>query len=116
MKAENGPSVDNAKAQMKKGVLELCIMATLAGGEAYASDIIEQLREHELLVVEGTMYPLLNRLKNAGLLSYSWQESAAGPPRKYYLLTPEGEVFLRELLDTWNSLVNVVNQTTKSLN
>ncbi|MBK8504848.1 MAG: PadR family transcriptional regulator [Saprospiraceae bacterium] len=107
--------LENTKAQMRKGVLELCILAIISEGEAYPSDIIEKLKENELIVVEGTMYPLLTRLKNAGLLGYQWQESASGPPRKYYHLTDEGTSFLRDLLDTWNQLVNVVTQSTKNL-
>lgn len=107
--------LENTKAQMRKGVLELCILAIISEGEAYPSDIIEKLKANELIVVEGTMYPLLTRLKNAGLLGYNWQESVAGPPRKYYHLTEAGTSFLRELLETWNQLVNVVTQSTKNL-
>ncbi len=100
---------------MRKGVLELCILSIISEGEAYPSDIIQKLKEQELIVVEGTMYPLLTRLKNAGLLGYNWQESTSGPPRKYYHLTEEGTSFLKDLLATWNKLVNVVNQSTKNL-
>lgn len=100
---------------MRKGVLELCILSIISEGEAYPSDIIQKLKEQELIVVEGTMYPLLTRLKNAGLLGYNWQESTSGPPRKYYHLTDEGTSFLKDLLATWNKLVNVVNQSTKNL-
>lgn len=107
--------IENTKAQMRKGILELCILATISEGEAYPSDIIGKLKENELIVVEGTMYPLLTRLKNAGLLGYNWQESNTGPPRKYYHLTKEGSKFLKELMGTWNQLVNVVTQTTKTL-
>lgn len=107
--------LENMKAQMRKGVLELCILSIISEGEAYPSDIIQKLKEQELIVVEGTMYPLLTRLKNAGLLGYNWQESTSGPPRKYYHLTEEGTSFLKDLLATWNKLVNVVNQSTKNL-
>ncbi len=100
---------------MRKGVLELCILSIISEGEAYPSDIIQKLKEQELIVVEGTMYPLLTRLKNAGLLGYNWQESTSGPPRKYYHLTEEGTSFLKDLLATWNKLVNVVNESTKNL-
>ncbi len=103
------------KAQMRKGVLELCILSIISEEEAYPSDIIEKLKEHELIVVEGTMYPLLTRLKNAGLLGYNWRESTSGPPRKYYHLTEEGTTFLQDLLQTWNHLVKVVAQSTKNL-
>jgi len=84
-------NVENAKAQMRKGVLEYCILSLLKDQELYPSDIIERLKEAKLIIVEGTLYPLLTRLKNAGVLSYRWQESTSGPPRKYYCLTPEGE-------------------------
>jgi len=89
--------IENTKAQMRKGVLEFCILSILKDGEAYTSDILESLKEGKLLVVEGTVYPLLTRLKNAGLLSYRWEESTSGPPRKYYGLTETGKLFLKEL-------------------
>lgn len=107
--------LENAKAQMRKGVLELCIMSIIAEKEAYPSDIIERLKDSELIVVEGTLYPLLTRLKNAGLLHYTWRESNAGPPRKYYGLTDVGYSFLQELLESWEHLVNAVQQTTKNV-
>ena len=100
---------------MRKGVLELCILSLLSEGEMYPSDIIAKLKEQELIVVEGTMYPLLTRLKNAGLLAYTWKESTSGPPRKYFHLTDEGQSFLVELLGTWQKLVNVVTESTKNL-
>lgn len=98
---------------MRKGILEMCILSIIKGDEVYASDIIEQLTEAKMIVVEGTIYPLLTRLKNAGLLTYQWQESTSGPPRKYYKLTEEGEQFLEELLDTWKVLIQAVNKTTQ---
>ena len=101
--------INNAKSQMRKGMLEYCILLLLKRAAAYASDIIRQLQEAELLVVEGTLYPLLTRLKNDGLLSYEWQESTQGPPRKYYALTAEGEQFLTELDGAWNELATTVN-------
>lgn len=106
--------IENTKAQMRKGVLELCIMSILSEDEAYPSDIINRLKEAELIIVEGTLYPLLTRLKNAELLDYQWQESNSGPPRKYYRLTEKGKSFLEELLISWNKLVNAVDQTTKN--
>lgn len=109
-------NAENTKAQMRKGVLEYCILALISNHEIYASDIIEKLKEAQLLVVEGTLYPLLTRLKNAGLLSYNWVESASGPPRKYYKLTAEGETFLNELHLTWQELIEAVNTTTKKPN
>lgn len=107
--------IENTKAQMRKGVLELCILSIISEEEAYPSDIIKKLKEAELIVVEGTLYPLLTRLKNAGLLQYNWQESTSGPPRKYYSITDIGTEFLQSLLATWNQLENAVNQTTKNI-
>ena len=104
--------LENTKIQMRKGVLEYCILSVIARKEAYASDILGTLKEAELLVVEGTLYPLLTRLKNSGLLSYQWQESTSGPPRKYYQLTELGEEFLKELDNTWKGLVHAVEFTT----
>ena len=105
-------NLDNTQAQMRKGVLEFCILSVLSHKEVYTSDIIGKLKEARLIVVEGTLYPLLTRLKNAGLLSYRWVESSSGPPRKYYSLTPLGDKFLDELRITWRELVEAVNQTT----
>ena len=104
-------NLENTQAQMRKGVLEFCILSILANEEVYPSDIISRMKEARLIVVEGTLYPLLTRLKNAGLLSYRWVESNAGPPRKYYSLTPLGEKFLEELRSTWKELVDAVNLT-----
>ena len=106
--------VENTKAQMRKGVLEYCILSILAREEAYASDIIDQMKEAKLIVVEGTVYPLLTRLKNAGVLQYKWEESTSGPPRKYYTLTDIGKEILAELDGTWNELKTAVNMLTKS--
>ena len=108
--------VENTKAQMRKGVLEFCILSVLSTGDAYPSDIIRRLKDANLIVVEGTLYPLLTRLKNAGLLSYRWQESQAGPPRKYFALTSEGHLFLNELRASWDELVASVARTTQNLN
>ncbi|MCB0397654.1 MAG: PadR family transcriptional regulator, partial [Flavobacteriales bacterium] len=93
-------NIENTKAQMRKGILEFCILSLVSEDDAYASDIIERLKQSRLIVVEGTLYPLLTRLKNAGLLSYRWEESTSGPPRKYYKLTPVGKQFLKELNTT----------------
>lgn len=101
--------IENTKAQMRKGVLEFCILSILRDGEAYTSDILDSLKEAKMLVVEGTIYPLLTRLKNAGLLSYRWEESTSGPPRKYYELTETGKLFLKELNTTWDELQQAVN-------
>jgi PadR family transcriptional regulator PadR len=106
---------DNTKAQMRKGVLELCIMAIISKEEAYPSDIIKRLKESELIVVEGTLYPLLTRLKNSGLLEYNWKESKSGPPRKYYSITGDGRMFLDELHVTWINLVKAVEQSTQTI-
>ena len=102
-------NLENAKSQMRKGILEFCILNLLKNRDLYASDIISNLKEFELIVVEGTLYPLLTRLKNAGLLSYRWEESTQGPPRKYYTITPNGEIFLIELNKTWDELNLTIN-------
>jgi len=106
--------IENTKAQMRKGVLEYCILSILQNGDAYTSEILSQLKDAKMLVVEGTVYPLLTRLKNAGLLSYRWEESTSGPPRKYYGLTETGKLFLGELNTTWSDLVKAVNLVTKN--
>jgi PadR family transcriptional regulator PadR len=103
-------NIENTKAQMRKGVLEFCILSILSNNDAYVSDIINRLKDAQLIVVEGTLYPLLNRLKNAGLLNYRWEESTSGPPRKYYGLTEQGTLALMELTSSWTSLVNTVSQ------
>ncbi|MDP2685981.1 MAG: PadR family transcriptional regulator [Aequorivita sp.] len=108
--------IENTKAQMRKGVLEFCILSVLKDGEAYTSDILETLKDAKMLVVEGTIYPLLTRLKNEGLLSYRWEESTSGPPRKYYDLTETGKLFLTELSDTWAELQQAVNKVTSEKN
>jgi len=101
-------NIDNAKAQMRKGILEYCILSILAKKDLYASDIIRALKENDLIVVEGTLYPLLTRQKNAGLLNYRWEESTQGPPRKYYSLTETGRDYLTELDESWDSLIKSV--------
>ena len=103
-------NLENAKSQMRKGILEFCILNLLKSKDLYASDIISNLKEFELIVVEGTLYPLLTRLKNASLLSYRWEESTQGPPRKYYTITPDGENFLIELNKTWDELKVMSNE------
>jgi len=100
---------ENTQIQMRKGILEYCILSIISRGEIYASDIISELKKAQLLVVEGTLYPLLTRLKNNGLLSYIWKESTSGPPRKYYEITQEGLEVLSRLDVTWNELVFAVN-------
>lgn len=101
--------IENAKAQMRKGVLELCVLTVLSRGDSYANDLINQLKQAKMIVVEGTIYPLLTRQKNAGLLTYRWEESPQGPPRKYYSLTEEGKEYLAELLNSWDELVEMVD-------
>ena len=98
--------VENTQVQMRKGILEYCILEIIARGEVYASDMLEELTAAKMIVVEGTLYPLLTRLKNAGLLDYSWVESTSGPPRKYYKLTATGTEFLEQLRLTWLELVD----------
>lgn len=100
-----------AQAQMRKGVLELYILSILSQGDAYPTEIIDKLKDTKLVVVEGTLYPLLTRLKNTGLLGYRWEESTSGPPRKYYKLTEIGEQYLKELQLSWQELVDAVNKT-----
>jgi len=106
--------IENAKAQMRKGVLEYCILLVLNGEPLYATNIIQGLKEAKMIVVEGTLYPLLTRLKNAGLLAYRCAESTQGPPRKYYELTEKGRKFLSELEDSWSELVDAVGKVRKS--
>ncbi|MEG1607851.1 MAG: PadR family transcriptional regulator [Mucinivorans sp.] len=103
-------SADNSKAQMRKGILEYCILLIVSRGDAYASDVIEQLTSEKMIVVEGTLYPILTRLKNQGLLKYRWQESTQGPPRKYYSLTEQGCDFLTQLDESWTELVIQIEQ------
>lgn len=105
--------IENSKAQMRKGILEYCILMILSSNEAYTSDIIERLKSVKLIVVEGTLYPLLTRLKNANLLTYRWEESSAGPPRKYYQITDYGLEVLSELTNTWAELQSAVNSIKK---
>lgn len=98
---------------MRKGLLEYCILSIISRNEAYASDILETLKDAELLVVEGTLYPLLTRMKNEGLLSYRWQESTGGPPRKYYTLTDEGVELLSQLDLEWQTICQAINHITQ---
>lgn len=105
-------NTENTKAQMRKGILEFCILSLISQREMYVSDLIDELKKGRLDVVEGTLYPLLTRLKNAEFLSYRWEESTGGPPRKYYQITQKGEKFLVELQTTWNELTDSVNQIT----
>ncbi|MGB3775632.1 MAG: PadR family transcriptional regulator [Leeuwenhoekiella sp.] len=107
-------NIENTKAQMRKGVLEYCILSVLKEEDAYVAEILETLKDAKLLVVEGTIYPLLTRLKNAGLLSYRWEESTSGPPRKYYGLTDTGKLFLNELTGTWDDLQQAVHKVTST--
>ena len=106
---------DNAKAQMRKGVLEYCILLIRSKHDAYSSDIISLLKESKMIVVEGTLYPLLTRQKNAGLLNYRWEKSLQGPPRKYYSITETGRKFLEELDGSWKELVESVNTLQSSI-
>ncbi len=103
-----GRASQNNKSQMRKGMLEFCVLLILSRKAAYSSDIIAQLKNARLIVVEGTLYPLLSRLKKDGLLSYQWQESTQGPPRKYYVLTPEGQLALKDMHAEWAELTATV--------
>ncbi len=101
-------NIENVKAQMRKGILEYCILSILNKRDLYVSDIIKALKKNDLIVVEGTLYPLLTRQKNAGLLNYRWEESLQGPPRKYYTLTEIGKTYLKEMDNSWSSLIKSV--------
>lgn len=107
-------NLENTKAQMRKGILEFCILSILKSETKYASEILESLKKVEMLVVEGTLYPLLTRLKNAELLEYRWEESTSGPPRKYYQITAQGTKMLNELNLSWQSLQKAVTLILKS--
>jgi len=102
-------NTENLQIQLRKGVLELCILSILAKKDSYVPDIIEQLKEAKLIVVESTLYPLMTRLKNEGFLTYNWVESRSGPPRKYYKLTPLGKVLLKDQKKSWDELIESVN-------
>ena len=107
-------NTENTKAQMRKGILEFCILSLINGKEMYVSDLMGALEQGKLDVVEGTLYPLLTRLKNGEFLSYRWEESTGGPPRKYYQITEKGKIFLAELQNTWNDLTASVYQITQN--
>ncbi len=102
-------NIENTASQMRKGVLEFCVLSVICKGEAYPSDIIEKMKAANFQLLEGTLYPLLTRLKNAGMLTYRWVESSSGPPRKYFSLTDSGLLFYRELENTWQDMVSAVN-------
>jgi len=103
-------NIENTQSQMRKGVLEFCILSIIKRGEAYPSDIIEEMKRASLNILEGTLYPLLTRLKNADLLSYRWVESSGGPPRKYFSLTEKGNDFYKELENTWKEMSEAVGR------
>ncbi len=106
---------ENTQTQMRKGILEYCVLLIISRGEIYASDIIAELKQAKLLVVEGTLYPLLTRLKNNGLLAYNWVESTSGPPRKYYVLTEAGRDILKQLDTTWQELAYAITTSQNGL-
>lgn len=108
-------NIDNTASQMRKGILEFCILSVIKQGEAYPSDIIEKMKSANLNIFEGTLYPLLTRLKNAELLTYRWVESNSGPPRKYFSLTEKGNEFYKELKSTWNELSDAVKTITTQI-
>jgi PadR family transcriptional regulator PadR len=108
--------IQNTQSQMRKGVLEFCILSIIQQGEVYPSDIVEKMKAANLHILEGTLYPLLTRLKNAGLLNYRWVESISGPPRKYFVMTEEGKAAFQILLKTWNEMTDAVNQLTQNTN
>ena len=106
-------NIENTASQMRKGVLEFCVLSVISKGEAYPSDIIEKMKAANFQLLEGTLYPLLTRLKNAGMVNYRWVESSGGPPRKYFSLTDAGLQFYQELDATWAEMVNAVNAVTQ---
>lgn len=112
--------VENTRTQMRKGILEFCILHIIQRGEVYASDILKELKEARIIMVEGTLYPLLTRLRKAELVEYTWVESVSGPPRKYYSLTRKGQNFLKKLDVTWREIINstekIISQPEKSSN
>lgn len=105
--------VDNSNAQMRKGTLEFCVLMVISQGEVYASDILGNLKQQNLIVVEGTIYPILSRLKDAELVTYTWVESKEGPPRKYYKLTARGQQAVEQMTATWETLNKSINQLIK---
>lgn len=109
-------NIENAQVQMRKGILEFCILHVISRGEVYASDMLDELTSARIMVVEGTLYPLLTRLKNAGLLDYKWVESSSGPPRKYYVLTDDGKQFLDAMQATWLDLAESVQTIIRKTN
>ena len=113
MANQNEINAENTKAQMRKGILEFCILLVISKDKTYSSDILKELKKADLIVVEGTVYPILTRLKKAELLSYSWEESKNGPPRKYYSLTDKGKIFLEQLTKTWEALDKSITSLMK---
>lgn len=109
-------NIENTQAQMRKGILEYCILLIISQKDAYVQDIINKLKASRMIVVEGTIYPLLTRLKNTGLLSYRWEESLQGPPRKYYSITDQGRLFLKELENSWDELTSAISQIKENHN
>ncbi|MGI9139275.1 MAG: PadR family transcriptional regulator [Sediminibacterium sp.] len=108
--------IQNTQSQMRKGVLEFCILSIIQQGEVYPSDIVEKMKQANLHILEGTLYPLLTRLKNAGLLNYRWVESVTGPPRKYFVMTDEGKAAFTILLNTWNEMTGSVQALIQNTN
>ncbi len=107
-------NIENTQSQMRKGILEFCILSVIKRGEAYPSDIAEEMKEAGLHILEGTLYPLLTRLKNSEMVTYRWEESSGGPPRKYFSLTEKGQSFYQELQQTWDELSGAVNTLTQT--
>ena len=107
-------NIENTQSQMRKGVLEFCILSIIKRGEAYPSDIIEEMKKAKLNILEGTLYPLLTRLKNADLLNYRWVESSGGPPRKYFSLTEKGAAFYKDLENTWREMADGVERVIEN--
>lgn len=109
----NQEQIENTRAQMRKGILEYCVLLAISKKPMYSSDILQTLKKANVIVVEGTLYPLLNRMRRNGLLEHEWEESEGGPPRKYYSLTTQGKTTLKELSTTWNTLAKSIQSLTK---
>lgn len=115
MEEKTAEKIENTRAQMRKGILEYCVLLAISKKPMYSSDALQALKKADVIVVEGTLYPLLNRMRRNGLLEHEWQESEGGPPRKYYSLTAEGKQILQELTVSWNNLAQSIKSLTKQL-
>ena|ERR1017187_1659740 len=101
-------SINEKFTAIRKGLLEFLVLKIIAGGKVYAADILNHLGATEFATQEGTLYPLLSKMRREELVDYEWKESEAGPPRKYYKLTAKGSEQLRETLEYWNKISGTV--------